>query len=232
MTAKQLLKVTAIVVCFTLAGALAPSVMAQPKEPDGSDASTVLAQFSQSWPADRKPYRHEEDTTSWMTYALSMKRLVALGDEAVPGLIKACDDRNFQVRALSARVLGYLGAKSAVPKLIELLDDEQAPVALLAADALGQIQDPAGLEALKAARGWLNNGDVLLHVAKSLERGVPLESDVRQQILRIDGESINSAKIGQPAPDFTLKDAAGKVWSLADFRDRKTIVLTFIYGDG
>ncbi len=232
MTAKQVLKVTAIVVCLNLAGALVPSVMAQPNEPPESDVSAVLGQFAKDWPEDRKPYRHEEDTTSWMTYALSMKRLVALGDAAVPALITTCDDRSFQVRALSARVLGYLGAKSAVPKLIELLDDEQASVALLAADALGQIQDPAGLDALRTARGRLKNGDVLLHVAKSLERGMPLESDVREQLLQIDGESINSAKIGQPAPDFALKDAGGKVWSLADFRDRKTIVLTFIYGDG
>lgn len=192
----------------------------------------ILAEFSQDWPQQRVPYRTAEDTTTWKTYALTMKRLVALRDEAVPGLVKACDDPDFQVRALSARVLGYLQAKSAVPKLIELLNDKQAPVALLAADSLGQIRDPRGLAALRKARAREKRGDVLLHINKSLERKAPLESDVVDQILKIDEKSIDSAHVGQLAPDFTLLDADGKRWTLSDLRGEKSVVLVFIYGDG
>ncbi len=196
------------------------------------DVAAVLREFSSGWPADRTPYRTEEDTDSWQTYALSMKRLVAMGDKALPGMIEGCDDANLQVRALSARVLGYLQAEASVPKLIELLNDKSAPVALLAADALGQIQDPRGLKALRSARNSEKRGDVLLHINKSLDRQVPLEDGVVEQILKIDSDLIDSAKVGQAAPDFTLQDADGKSWTLSDLRGSKTVVLVFIYGDG
>ncbi len=196
------------------------------------DVAAVLREFSSEWPEDRTPYRTEEDTESWKTYALSMKRLVAIGDKAVPGLIEGCGDASFQVRALSARVLGYLQARASVPKLIELLSDKSAPVALLAADSLGQIQDPRGLKALRSARNSEKRGDVLLHINKSLDRQVSLEDGVVEQILQIDSQSIDSAKIGQAAPDFTLQDADGKSWTLSDLRGRKPVVLVFMYGDG
>ena len=194
--------------------------------------ATVLGEFSKDWPENRVAYRNAEDATSWKTYALTMSQLMAMGDAAVPGLIKGCDDPNFQVRALSARMLGFLHASASVSKLITLLDDKRAPVALLAADALGQIRAPAGLAALRAARGRLKSGDVLLHISKALDRDVALEDDVQTQLLRINDRNIDSAKVGLPAPDFTLKDPAGKQWRLSDFRGKKTVVLVFIYGDG
>ena len=196
------------------------------------DVASVLREFRSDWPDERTPYRNEEDTESWKTYALSMKQLVAMGEQAVPGLIESCQDASFQVRALSVRVLGYLQAEASVPKLIELLDDKSAPVALLAADALGQIQDPRGLQALRSARNAETRGDVLLHINKSLDRQVPLEDGVVEQILLIDSDSIDSATIGHAAPDFTLQDADGKSWTLSDQRGRNSVVLVFIYGDG
>lgn len=196
-----------------------------------SETMTILRQFAKDWPDDRTTYRIEGDT-SWIAYAMTLRRLVSMGDEAVPGLIAGSEDSSTQVRALCARVLGLLGAKPAVPRLIELLSDDSALVALLAADALGQIQDPAGLEALRVARVQHENGDVLLHINKSLDRAVQLEDGVRKQILQINAKTVNSAKVGQLAPEFTLQDATGKVWRLADFRGQKTVVLVFIYGDG
>ena len=192
----------------------------------------VLERFAVAWPEDRTPYRTEEDTTSWRAYSLAMKQLVAMGDPSIPVLTDACHAPNFQVRALAARVLGLLEARQATPQLIELLDDPQPSVASLAADALGQIRDPAGLRALEKAQGALRNGDVLLHISKALERAVPLEEDVREQVVRIDEASIDGARVGDLAPEFTLRDADGKPWRLADFRGKKSVVLVFIYGDG
>ncbi len=211
-------------------GLIAPG--AEPVLAGDNDVANLLATFAKDWPENRTPYRTPEDTSTWKTYALTMSTLVAMGDKAVPGLIAACDDSNYQVRALAARVLGYLQAKAAVPILIALLKDSQAPVALLAADSLGQIGDPQGIAALKAAQTTDKRGDVLLHIAKSLARQVPLEDDVVPQILRIAPSSIDSAKIDEPAPDFTLKDPTGKSWKLSDLRGKKSVVLAFIYGDG
>lgn len=209
--------------------------------------TALLQQFALDWPDGRTPYRTEGDT-SWIAYALTMKRLVAQGDAAIPALLISCSDPQAQVRALSARVLGFLSGKGSkganaakvntkrtqtvVAKLILLLDDSSPLVALMAADALGQLQDPLGLEALRSARHRIDHGDVLLHIAKGLQRRVPLEEDVREQILRIHPQQVNSAAIGLRAPDFTLRDAAGKAWKIADYRGKKSVVLVFIYGDG
>lgn len=194
-------------------------------------ASAILGEFSKAWPENRTPHRTEGDT-SWKSYALALRAIVKIGDKAVPSLLAGCADKNFQVRALSARALGFLGSKAAVPKLVELLDDPQGPVALLAADALGQIQDPAGLGALEKAKTRLKNGDVLLHVNKALERKTPLEDDVQGEILKLDEKSLDAAKTGRPAPDFSLKDAQGKTWSISEFKGQKSVVLVFMYGDG
>lgn len=44
---------------------------------------------------------------------------------------------------------------------------------------------------------------------------------------RVSNES-NTLKIGDIAPDFTLKTAKKDVWHLADFRNKKNVVLAFI----
>ena len=41
---------------------------------------------------------------------------------------------------------------------------------------------------------------------------------------------LERVKVGQPAPDFTLEDSDGKNVSLADYRDKKNVVLVFYRG--
>jgi cytochrome oxidase Cu insertion factor (SCO1/SenC/PrrC family) len=41
---------------------------------------------------------------------------------------------------------------------------------------------------------------------------------------------LDRIKVGQPAPDFTLKDSNGKNVSLADYRGKKNVVLIFYRG--
>ncbi len=219
-----------LLVLTTSLGTVRPSDAADPEGKVG--ASQWLKRFSSSWPDERTPYRTDSDIKSWRSYALTLKELVALGDEAIPDLRSACESSSFQVRAMAARALGLLQAREAVPQLIRLLDDPQSPVAVLAADALGQIQDEAGLKALRTAQKNVRNGDVLLHISKALSRDIALEDDVVEQLSNVDTTTIGSAAIGQPAPNFTLKDSRGKAWTLSDFRGKKSVVLVFIYGDG
>lgn len=195
------------------------------------EATAILEQFAKDWPDGRTAYRTEGDS-SWIVYAKTLSQLVAMGDQALPALIEGSKNPSPQVRALCARVLGFSGEKSVASTLIELLGDKSSFVAVLAADALGQLQDPAGLEALRAARLKHTNGDVLLHISKALDRKTPLEEGVREQVVQINSKTINSAKVGQLAPDFTLSDSTGKAWQLEDFRGKKSVVLVFIYGDG
>ena len=41
---------------------------------------------------------------------------------------------------------------------------------------------------------------------------------------------LNRIKINQPAPDFSLEAADGKVMTLSDFRGKKSVVLVFYRG--
>lgn len=195
------------------------------------DPKVILSEFEKAWPDDRTPWRTVDDD-SWKAYALSMRRLIAIGDRAVPALLDGLASDSFQVRAFCARVLGFLGSDTAVPKLVTLLDDKRPEVALLAADALGQIRTPDALKALEAAKAKHTKGDVLLHLVRAWDRPVALEEDVREQILRISSENIGTAKEGAPAPDFALKDSAGNEWTLSSFKDKQMVVLVFNYGDG
>lgn len=195
------------------------------------DPKVILSEFEKAWPDDRTPWRIVDDD-SWKAYALNMRHLIALGDRAVPSLLDGLASDSFQVRSFCARVLGYLKSDKAVPKLVALLDDKRPEVALLAADALGQIHTPDAMMALEEAKAKHTKGDVLLHIGRALERQVALEEDVREQILRISSDNIGTAKVGVTAPDFTLKDSAGKEWSLSSFKDKQVVVLVFNYGDG
>ena len=38
------------------------------------------------------------------------------------------------------------------------------------------------------------------------------------------------AKVGQPAPDFSLEDVNGKTITLSELRDKKNVVLVFYRG--
>ena len=48
--------------------------------------------------------------------------------------------------------------------------------------------------------------------------------------VRLIASELDRVKVTQPAPDFTLEDAAGKPVTLADFRGKKSVVLVFYRG--
>lgn len=41
---------------------------------------------------------------------------------------------------------------------------------------------------------------------------------------------LDRVKVGQPAPDFTLENIDGKLLSLSDFREKKSLILVFYRG--
>ncbi|HKB42082.1 MAG TPA: hypothetical protein VKD72_36990 [Gemmataceae bacterium] len=55
---------------------------------------------------------------------------------------------------------------------------------------------------------------------------------VRRAVTGYDLAKLDSARLGQVAPDFSLTDLSGKGYRLRQFRDRKAVVLTFFMDDG
>jgi hypothetical protein len=58
----------------------------------------------------------------------------------------------------------------------------------------------------------------------------PNPEPIRQALRNYDLSRIDSARLGKPAPDFTLEDASGKTWHLGQFRGKKAVVLIFLQG--
>jgi HEAT repeat protein len=70
--------------------------------------------------------------------------LVAVGQPAVPSLIRALEDgRLDHLRWEAAKTLGAIGDTTAIPSLVKALEDSDSDVAWLAADALRQFKKAA-----------------------------------------------------------------------------------------
>src|SRR5262249_54079696 len=55
---------------------------------------------------------------------------------------------------------------------------------------------------------------------------------IRKAVTAYDLAKLDSARLGQVAPDFSLSDLSGKDYRLSQFRDKKAVVLTFFMDDG
>jgi|GEM_PF-1256220 len=82
---------------------------------------------------------------SWMTRQFTQPALQALGWHAVPHLIQALQDVDYEVRGAACRALGEIGDPQAIPHLIQALQDENERVREAACWALGAIGDPQAI---------------------------------------------------------------------------------------
>lgn len=106
-----------------------------------------------------------DDPDSEVSYCIATRKwpeLVAMGQEAVPGLIAALGDADGNLRRGAAWALGYIGDAAAVPALASLLDDASGDmfgigerVCDVAADALTRIGSE---EALAIVDWWASGG--------------------------------------------------------------------------
>jgi hypothetical protein len=55
---------------------------------------------------------------------------------------------------------------------------------------------------------------------------------IRKAATDFDLAKLDSARLGQAAPDFSLSDLSGKTYRLEQFRGKKAVVLTFLLDDG
>ena len=116
-----------------------------------------------------------------------MVAICELGEPAVPLLIGAIADHDFNVRTLAIFCLGRLGpkAKEAVPTLIRTLEDRDWIVRRYAAGALGLLETTAGDAAPALARTAVQDAsaEVRQTATVALGRLGPVARDAVRPIL-------------------------------------------------
>jgi hypothetical protein len=210
--------------------AFADEAKRTPKE----TAAELLKRFDKDWTSlpDRLHMRAVDDG-GWKTRMIVLCGLARLGPEAETELIEALDSDRAERRVLAAQGLGFLGGVRSKARLERTLAEEKVAAArLYAADSLGMI---GGLETnplFERIAAGDPNKDVRSHLKFALERkGEAIPERVRADLREYDLTRLETAKVGVPAPDFTLTDVFGQSYRLTDFRGRKGVVLLFIYGD-
>ena len=99
----------------------------------------------------------------------------------------------------------------------------------LAMPSFGQGTPRTALAALQKSE---KNRDVRKHFAYAQERkAAGVDPSIVRSLRAWDPKTMNTAKVGKPAPDFTLKTVSGKLIRLSQFRGKQPVVLVFIYGD-
>lgn len=175
------------------------------------------------------------DDTDWQVRTLAVRDLVKAGNAAVPALIPALGDANVQVRYLAAMALGIQRADAAVPALEKALrDDKDSTVRSQSAIALGQIGVKSSLAAVQAAQKDDKDRDVQHQAeiaAYAIEHAQTATPELAKAYAALDEATFGKAKVGEPAPDFTLPDTEGKTWKLSDFRGKKHVVLVWVFAD-
>jgi len=109
--------------------------------------------------------------------------------------------------------------------------ETDAAVRLYLVDTLGMLGKADAVDWAEFLKSEQNR-DVRRHVAYVEQRtSKSLDPRVIESLKTWDVSQINSATVGQPAPDFVLHSAQGEPVRLSDFRGKKAVVLVFIYGD-
>ena len=178
-------------------------------------------------------YMRAHDDRGWPLRMRTLQQLVGHGQEAVPVLLKSLKSGSTPERILAAQTLGYLAPWVPAEPLIEAAKSDADPaVRLYAVDALGMTGRDESIVNWNALRDAESNRDVKKHIDYAVERsGKSLDAGIVRQLTEWDAKTMNSAKLGKPAPDFTLTAATGETVRLSDFRGKKAVVLVFIYGD-
>ena len=199
------------------------------KSPDGSNAGStstpqkaardVLAGF-------------EKGNGDWKVRMEALVRLARIGPAAAPVLLEALKERKPTTREFAAQALVFLVDSTAQPALERALADPTPGVRLyciLAMSMLGPLPRTKDNERILTTDPSIFGVRPLL--AAALERtDRPNLAQMRKALAEYDLRTMDSARLGQTAPDFTLTDYTGKAVRLSQFRG-KTVVLRFILFD-
>jgi hypothetical protein len=174
----------------------------------------------------------EKGNGDWRARMEALVRLAQIGPAAAPMLIEALSDRKPATREFAAQALVLFVDSTAQPALERALADPTPGVRLYAIQALSML---GPLPRTKENERILTTDPTVFGVrpmmAAALERtDRPNLAEMRKTLAEYDLRKMDSARIGQTAPDFTLTDYTRKTVRLSQFRG-KTVVVRFVLFD-
>jgi len=222
--------VVLLVTLFLLAAELRAQGEAKKESPEASNAG--------SSPTPQKAARDalagfEKGNGDWRARMEALVRLAKIGPAAAPVLVDALKDRKPETREFAAQALVLFADRAAQPDLERALADPKPGVRLYAIQALSMLGPlPRTKENERILRSDPNFWCVRPMMAAAVERADrPNQAEIRKALADYDLRKMDSARVGELAPDFTLADFTGKTYRLSQFRGKKTVVLRFILYD-
>lgn len=199
----------------------------------------LLADFEKGWDVSmwektfrNQTYMRRTGEPGWKLRVMTLRSLVLQGQESVPALTAALDSDHSPTRVLAAQALSYLAPGADISRLQKTVAEDKDPAArLYAVDALGMSGKGEEQNWEKLATAQFNR-DVKMHMNYASDRGNnAISDDVIATMKAWQPSLLDSAKVGEEAPDFRLKTIDGKDVALSDYRGKQPVVLVFIYGD-
>jgi len=177
--------------------------------------------------------RFDKGDPGWKVRVEALVRLAQAGPAAVPVLAEALHKGPPSTRELAAQALVLFAEPGTRPALERALADPKPGVRLYAIQALSMFgRLPRTERHEKILRDDPSFWTVRPMMAAALARDDrPDPAQLRKLLAGYDPGKLDSARLGEMAPDFTLSDFGGKAYRLSQFRGKKTVVLRFILFD-
>jgi hypothetical protein len=177
--------------------------------------------------------RFEKGDPGWKARMEGLIGLVKIGPDVAPLLTQVLKNGSPSARAFAAQALVLFPDPATRPVLEQALEDPESSVrihAIQALSMLGRLPRTERHEQILA--NDRSKYGVRAMMAAALDRDDrPDPAALRKALADYDLRTLDSARVGELAPDFTLADFTGKMHRLSDFRGKKTVVLRFILFD-
>jgi HEAT repeat protein len=177
--------------------------------------------------------KFDKGEPGWKVRMEALVELAKIGPAAGPILVEGLKHESPTTREFAAQALVLMADSDAKPALEQALTDPKPGVRLYAIQALSMFGPlPRTKENERILRSDPSDDGVRPMMAAALERADrPNQAELRKALADYDLNRMDSARVGELAPDFTLTDFMGKTYRLSQFRGKKTVVLRFILYD-
>src|SRR5262245_25946364 len=177
--------------------------------------------------------RFDKGDPGWKVRMGALVELARQGPATVPVLVEALKNGSPSAREFAAQALVIFAEPGIRPALEQALDDPQAGVRIYAIQALSMLGRLGSSDRLeRMLKNDPSTFGVRPMLAAALARDDPPQpAELRKALADYDLRNLDSARVGEIAPDFSLTDFTGKTSRLSQFRGKKMVVLRFILYD-